>query len=31
MVMTDSEILRDYNEAKNKSKHVGVLADLNGL
>ena len=30
MVMTDSEILRDYNEAKNKSKHVGVLADLNG-
>ena len=30
MVMTDSEILKSYNEAKSKTKQVGVLADLNG-
>ena len=30
MLMTDGEILKSYNEAKRKTKQVGVLADLNG-
>ena len=27
--MTDSEITRSYNEAKDKKAHIQVLADLN--
>lgn len=26
--MTDNEIVRSYNEAANKTKQIGVLADL---
>lgn len=29
MQMTNEEIVRDYNAAKNKSKQIRVLADLN--
>ena len=29
MQMTNEEIVRDYNAAKNKSKQIKVLADLN--
>ena len=29
MQMTNSEIRRNYAEARNKSKQVGILADLN--
>lgn len=29
MQMTDSEIVRDYREAKNKREQVTILADLN--
>lgn len=29
MIMTDAEILRDFNGAKKKSEQVQVLADLN--
>lgn len=29
MVMSDSEILRQYRDAKNKKAQVGILADLN--
>ena len=30
MNMTDSEIIRDYKEASNKVKQIGILADMNG-
>lgn len=29
MQMTDNEIRRDYNSAKNKKKQLGILAELN--
>ena len=29
MNMTDSEIIRDYKEASNKVKQIGILADMN--
>ena len=29
MQMTDSEIIRNYNQAKDKKLQVGILADLN--
>ena len=29
MQMTDSEIIRNYNQAKDKKAQVGILADLN--
>lgn len=29
MTMTEKEICRDFNEAKNKGTQVGILADLN--
>lgn len=28
--MTDSEIYRDYRQARHKSRQIGILADLNG-
>lgn len=30
MQMTTEEIIRNYTEAKDKSKQIGILADLNG-
>ena len=30
MYMTDSEIYRDYRQARHKSRQIGILADLNG-
>lgn len=30
MEMTNSEIIRSYNNAKNKQRQIGILADLNG-
>lgn len=29
MIMTDKEIVRDYNQAKRKAEQIGILADLN--
>lgn len=29
MQMTESEIVKDYREAKNKSEQINILADLN--
>jgi hypothetical protein len=29
MQMTDSEIIRNYNQAKDKKIQIGILADLN--
>ena len=29
MVMTNEEIVRDYLQARNKSKQIRILADLN--
>ena len=30
MYMTDSEIYRDYRQARHKSRQIGILTDLNG-
>ncbi len=30
MIMTNEEIVRDYRQAKNRSKQIGILAELNG-
>lgn len=29
MIMSNFEILRDFHEAKDKHKQIGILADLN--
>lgn len=29
MKMTEGEIIRDYAEAKDKNKQIGILADMN--
>lgn len=31
MVMSESEIVREYRTAKNKSKQIEVLAELNAV
>lgn len=30
MEMTDDDIVKEYREAKHKSRQIGILADLNG-